>query len=243
MKSYGLKDIADNSNNIKEDKKNYENNLKEGLISQLFVLLKIPDIIANKLVERAKDGMYSYVLECKNNHTNIDNLHEVIFYYTIIKIMESYKNKYSYSIDSDYWTGFYKIKYYFEINWKNNYELNINNYFNIWTAIISLIIDVLLLVLTGVIFNIFLGWSYIFTICVGIIGFILSYYYINNDCNENVSEYKKNKKEYEEILSKIRNRYETVINRISYEDLKNYYNEVSEKIKNGEYKNEISWLI
>lgn len=243
MKSYGLKDIADNSNNIKEDKKNYENNLKEGLISQLFVLLKIPDIIANKLVESAKDGMYSYTLECKNNYTNIDNLHEVIFYYTIIKIMESYKNKYSYKIDSDYLTNFYKIKYYFEINWKNNYELNINDYFNIWITIVSLIIDIFIVALTFLIFNFCLGWSYIFTICVGIIGFILSYYYINNDCNENISEYEKNKKEYEEILSKIRNRYETVINRISYKDLKNYYNEVSEKIKNGEYKNEISWLV
>lgn len=240
MKSYGLKDIADSSNNIKEDKKNYEKNLKEGLISQLFVLLKIPDIIANKLVEKAKDGMYSYTLECRNNCTNIDNLHEVIFYYTIIKIMESYKNKYSYSIDSDYLTNFYKIKYYFEINWENNYELNINDYFNIWIAIVSLVIDIFIVALICLIFNICLGWSYIF---VGIIGFILSYYYINNDCNEYVSKYKENKKEYEKILSKIRNRYETVINRISYEDLKNYYNEASEKIKNGEYKNEISWLV
>lgn len=240
MKSYGLKDIADSSNNIKEDKKNYEKNLKEGLISQLFVLLKIPDIIANKLVERAKEGMYSYTLEYKNNCTNIDNLHEVIFYYTIIKIMESYENKYSYSI---YLTDFYKIKYYFEINWKNNYELNINDYFNIWIAIVSLIIDIFIVALTCLIFNICLGWSYVFTVCVGIIGFVLSYYYINNDCNGNISKYKEHKKKYEEILSNIRNRYEARINHISYEDLKNYYNEVSKKIKNGEYKNEISWLI
>ncbi len=98
MKSIGLYDLASKyieNENLKENKTKEEIKF---LVNKVYLIANIPSIISKKMVDNAKSGKFTMHFYYDKFYPNISSrITDVIYFYSIIQIINSFKGKYEFN--------------------------------------------------------------------------------------------------------------------------------------------------